>query len=71
MYQKLILFLNQVETDLYLVHRDESGKVVTVLRDTGCSNVFVSSNLVSDNQKTDRAKVVTLADMVQGELAVR
>ena len=36
------------------------GKVVTVLRDTGCSTVFVRSNLVSDNQKTIRAKVITL-----------
>ena len=45
-----------------MVMHNVGGKVVTVLRDTGCSTVFVRSNLVSDNQKTVRAKVITLAD---------
>ena len=36
-------------------------------------SVFVSSNLVSDNQKTDRARVITLADgtrRICGEVVV-
>ena len=35
---------------------------LSVLRDTGCSTVFVRSKLVSDNQKTGRAKVITRTD---------
>ena len=50
------------ETGLYLVHGDVVGKIVTVLRDTGYSTVFVRSKLVSDNQKTGRAKVITSTD---------
>lgn len=35
---------------------------LSVLRETGCSTVFVRSKLVSDNQKTGRAKVITRTD---------
>ncbi|XP_065939476.1 uncharacterized protein [Magallana gigas] len=50
------------ESGLDLVSGEVGEKVVSVLRDTGCSTVFVNSKLVSDDEKTGRTKVITLAD---------
>ena len=38
------------------------GKNATVLRDTGCSTVFVHSRLVNEGQRTGREKKIVLAD---------
>jgi hypothetical protein len=38
------------------------GKNATVLRDTGCSTVFVCSSLVTDKQRTDINLEISLAD---------
>lgn len=45
-----------------MVSGEVGEKIVSVLRDTGCSTVFVNSKLVSDDEKTGRTKVITLAD---------
>ncbi|XP_062585038.1 uncharacterized protein LOC134246689 [Saccostrea cucullata] len=50
------------ETGLDLVSGEVGGHVVSVLRDTGCSTVFVNSKLVSDEDKTGKSRVITLAD---------
>lgn len=38
------------------------GKVVSVLRDTGSSTVFIHSSLVNETKKTGKSKGITLAD---------
>lgn len=46
------------ESGLDLVSGEVGGKVVSVLRDTGCSTVFVNSKLVSGDEKTRRTKSI-------------
>ncbi|XP_062589077.1 uncharacterized protein LOC134250727 [Saccostrea cucullata] len=45
-----------------LVKGQVSDQPVAVLRDTGCSTVFVRSKFISDSDKTGRSRVITLAD---------
>ncbi|XP_062594005.1 uncharacterized protein LOC134255486 [Saccostrea cucullata] len=47
---------------LDLVKDQVSDQPVAVLRDTGCSTVFVRSKFISDSDKTGCSRVITLAD---------